>query len=78
MNKTTVASLSILDLVRAYSNYILNYYYSFCRYKERYKNFIEVAFHVLRNEYPIKAELRNGKQKHFSSQIEIWLDTKWT
>lgn len=67
-------SLSAIDMINAYYNSAKGYLHSFVRYKQVYRNYFFVAYQVLRREYPINAQLRDGRRKLYTNQNEIWLD----
>jgi hypothetical protein len=67
-------NLSKTDILTAYFNCLRHYGSSFLRYMRRYRNFIVVAYQVLRNRYPIQAVLRDGSKRQYFNPNEIWLD----
>ncbi|MGH9927354.1 MAG: FkbM family methyltransferase, partial [Nitrososphaeraceae archaeon] len=67
-------NLSIVDIILAYLNCLIQYSRSFVRYRRRYENFFSVMYGVMRKKYPIQAILRNKSTIQFSSQEQIWLD----
>ena len=67
-------NMSTVDVLKAYYNYAYGRTMSIYKYARRYQNFFSVANNVIRNNYPIIARLKDGSQKLFRSQIEIWLD----
>jgi hypothetical protein len=69
-------NLSATDIVKAHLNNLRDYLNFFGLYKRRYRNYIPVAYDVLRKKYPIRAILRDGSRKEFSYYIQVFYDLR--
>ena len=65
-------NLSFSDRIFSYINYLKNYIDFMKLYKKRYKNFVSVIIHVLRNDYPIKAIYRSGDKMILNDYQEVY------
>ena len=67
-------NVSLSDRIFSYVNFLKMYIYFFKLYKEKYKNYISVIIHVLRNDYPISAICRSGDNMIFNAYQELYND----
>jgi hypothetical protein len=54
-------NLSLNDKFFASTNFFMNYIRFLKLYKSKYRNFVSILYHVLRNKYPVKAVLNNDE-----------------
>ena len=54
-------NMSLNDRFFAYINFFMNYIQFLKLYKSRYRNFVSILYHVLRNNYPVKAVFNSGE-----------------
>jgi len=74
MNRTHFirANMSINDRFLAYINFFKNYIQFIKLYKSRYRNFVSIVYHVLRNKYPIKAVFNSGETLVLNDYQEVY------
>jgi Methyltransferase FkbM domain len=53
--------MSLNDRFFAYINFFMNYIQFLKLYKSRYRNYVSILYHVLRNIYPVKAVFNSGE-----------------
>lgn len=74
MNRThfTGTNMSMSDKFFAYVNFIKNYIQFIKLCKKRYKNFISILYHIVRNNYPVKAVLNSGRTLLLNDYQELY------
>ena len=72
MNGYAESNMSFSDRLFSYFGYLKNYIHFLKLYRKRYKNFIPVIIHVLKNQYPIKVTFRDGESGKFNDYQEIY------
>jgi Methyltransferase FkbM domain len=65
-------NVSFSDRVFSYINFLKSYIEFMKLYRKRYKNFVSVIIHVLRNDYPIKAISRSGDNMIINGYQEVY------
>jgi FkbM family methyltransferase len=65
-------NMSFFHYIFSYINCLKEYYRFFRLFRNKYKNYLYVAWKVYRNEYPIVAKLRNSTRFAFHSYNEIY------
>lgn len=83
MNPNHKGNISFDDRIFSYMNCLKSYVSFLDLYRKRYKNFMSVIIHVLRNDYPIKAKgtypdgdnlIFNDYQDVYNNLMEIQID----
>jgi hypothetical protein len=83
MNHNLETNISFDDRIFSYINFLKSYIGFLKLYRRRYKNFVSVIIHVLRNDYPIKAKaisptgdnmIFNDYQEVYNNLMEIDID----
>jgi hypothetical protein len=69
-------NLSEMDFMKAHVNNLKTYLTFFSLFRKRYRNYISVAYSVLRKKYPIRAILRDGREKEFYYYIQVYYDLR--
>jgi hypothetical protein len=74
MNRTHFigTNMSMNDRFFAYINFFKNYIIFIKLYKSRYKNFVSILYHILRNNYPIKAVFDSGETLLLNDYQEVY------
>ena len=72
MSQYHETNLSFSDRIFSYINYLKNYIDFMKLYKKRYKNFVSVIIHVLRNDYPIMAIYPSGDNMILNDYQEVY------
>ena len=72
MNRSFEANISFSDRIFSYVNFLTNYIDFVKLYRKRYKNFLSVIIHVLRNDYPVNATYKNGTKTRFYDYQEVY------
>ena len=74
-------NFSFNDRIFSYANFLKSYIDFTKLYRKRYKNFVSVIIHVLRNDYPVKAIYPSGDniilndyQEVYNNLMEIDID----
>jgi hypothetical protein len=57
--------------MKSYTNYIKSNIEHIALYRKKYRNYLEVINGVIRNQYPITANLRNGKKITCNNYLEL-------
>jgi hypothetical protein len=74
MNRTHYigTNMSMNDRFFAYINFFKNYIQFIKLYKSRYKNFVSILYHILRNNYPIEAVFDSGETLLLNDYQEVY------
>lgn len=64
-------NLSCLDLMKSYTNYVISNIEHIALYRKKYKNYLKVIYGVIRNQYPIIVNLRNGNNITCNNYLDL-------
>lgn len=64
--------MTFLDLVRSYKNYVKSEIYHLVLYQKRYKNYVNVLYRVLTNQYPVIASTRSDNDTTFHDYFDVY------
>ena len=64
--------MTFLDLVKSYKNYLKSSIDHLALYRKKYKNYVNVMYSVLRNQYPIIANTRNRDNTTFHDYSDVY------
>lgn len=64
-------NLSFLDLMKSYTNYIKSTLQHILLYRKKYKNYPKIMYRVLRSQYPIIANLRDGNSITCNNYLDL-------
>ena len=65
-------NMSLNDRFFAYINFFMNYIHFLKLYRSRYRNFVSILYHILRNKYPIKAVFKSGETILLNDYQEVY------
>jgi hypothetical protein len=65
-------NLSFLDLIKSYKNNIKLRIKHLTLFRKKYKNYVNVVYRLLRNQYPIIAHKRNGNNITFRDYLDLY------
>jgi predicted nicotinamide N-methyase len=71
MNHYLDTNISINDRIFSYANFLKNYIQFINLFRKRYKNFLSIIIHIIRNDYPIKAVYHSGDSTIFNDFQEV-------
>jgi hypothetical protein len=72
MSHDLETNVSFIDRIFSYINFLKKYIVFMNLYRKRYRNFLSVIIHVLRNDYPFNAICRTGDNIKISSYQEVY------
>jgi Methyltransferase FkbM domain len=72
MNHNLETNVSINDKLFSYANFLKRYIHFIKLYRKRYKNFLSIIIHVIRNDYPIKAVYHSGDNTILNDYQEVY------
>lgn len=67
-------NMSSLDMVKGYKNYIASNIQHLALYRKQYKNYLNVIYSVLKGQYPIIANMRDGNYVKFNNYLDLYND----
>jgi hypothetical protein len=72
--------LTKFDILKAYIKYgsmTARTYFDMVRLlRKKYDNYLSVAYRLKRKQFPINAKLKDGTEKGFNRQEEVWVDIR--
>lgn len=72
MNHNLKTNVSIDDRLFSYGNFLKSYIQFVNLYRKRYRNFVSIIIHVIRNDYPVKAVYHNGDNTLLNDYQEVY------
>ena len=66
------SNLSLSDRLFSYFGYLKNHIHFLKLYRKRYRNFISIIVHVLKDQYPIKVTFHDGESYKFYDYQELY------